>query len=191
MRELIIDQKSLRLKQGDITREEVDAIVNAANPRLAGGGGVDGAIHRAGGPRIMAECDAIRSRQGGCPTGQAVITTAGNLRAKFVIHTAGPVWRGGQNEECRLLSESYSNSMKLAEGNGCRSVAFPSISTGVYNFPIKQAALIALGTLARELTRRSIREVRFILFSPADLRVYEEALSEIGTEYQTNGGAAS
>ncbi len=124
----------IELFQGDITKLEVDAIVNAANSRLAGGGGVDGAIHRAGGPAIMAECRTI----GSCPTGEAVITTAGNLPAKYVIHTVGPVYRGGASGEAKLLQNAYANSLGLAEKHGLKSIAFPSISTGVYGYPIAE-----------------------------------------------------
>jgi O-acetyl-ADP-ribose deacetylase (regulator of RNase III) len=119
---------------GDITKLEVDAIVNAANTSLMGGGGVDGAIHRAGGPKILEECNRIRNRQGGCPTGEAVITSGGNLKAKYVIHTVGPVWQSGAKDEDRLLSLAYYNSLKLATQNGIITIAFPNISTGIYGF---------------------------------------------------------
>jgi len=131
------------LKQGDITREEVDAIVNAANSRLAGGGGVDGAIHQAGGRDIMRECDAIRARQGGCPTGEAVITRAGRLAARHVVHTVGPVWQGGGAQEPQLLASAYRNSLAVAARHGLRTIAFPAISTGVFGFPARRAASIA------------------------------------------------
>ena len=130
---------------GDITKITVDAIVNAANSSLLGGGGVDGAIHRAGGIAILNECKRIVNRQGGCDTGGAVITTAGNLPAKYVIHAVGPVWYGGRNNEVQKLTDCYQNSLKLAEENDCRSIAFPGISTGVYHFPKEAAAKIAVG----------------------------------------------
>jgi O-acetyl-ADP-ribose deacetylase (regulator of RNase III) len=177
-----IEGRRLELVQGDITRQTVDAIVNAANTRLAGGGGVDGAIHRAGGPAIMAECDAIREAQGGCPTGEAVVTTAGDLDAKYVIHTAGPVWGGGKRGEAELLSRCYANSLRLAGEIGCRSVAIPSISTGAYRFPLEKAAHIALRTALNELTLRDIDLVRFVLFSNSDLDTYARALEEIVNE---------
>ena len=145
---------ALTLVQGDITRQVVDAVVNAANCELAGGGGVDGAIHRAGGPTIMAECDRIRDASGGCPTGTAVITTAGNLMAKAVIHTAGPRWSGGRSGGRELLRSSYRSCLKLAEDHGLRTLAFPSISTGVYGYPIGEAAETALATVV-ELLREN------------------------------------
>src|SRR5690349_17303941 len=133
-------QNKIEALKGDITNVQVDAIVNAANTSLLGGGGVDGAIHRAGGKAILEECMQIRARQGGCPTGEAVITTAGNLPAKYVIHTVGPVWQGGKANEEELLANAYRNSMKIAWANACRTVAFPNISTGVYHFPKPLAA---------------------------------------------------
>jgi len=171
-----IGSSVIELVQGDITKQDVDAIVNAANSRLAGGGGVDGAIHRAGGPAIMKECREI----GGCPTGQAVITTAGNLPAKHVIHTVGPVYRGGTGNEAGLLENAYRNSLRVASQNGCESVAFPSISTGAYGYPVEEAARIALRTAAGYLeTHSDIRLVRFVLFSEPDYDVYREALREV------------
>jgi O-acetyl-ADP-ribose deacetylase (regulator of RNase III) len=154
----------IKLLQGDITKMEVDAIVNAANSSLMGGGGVDGAIHRAGGPVILAECREIVARQGRCETGQAVITSGGNLPAKFVIHTVGPVWRGGNNNETNLLQNAYLNSLRLAVENGVETIAFPNISTGVYGFPKKKAAEIAIRTVTKFLSEMS-KSVRFILFA--------------------------
>lgn len=172
----------LTLVQGDITRQSVDAIVNAANSALAGGGGVDGAIHRAGGPQIMAECDAIRAERGGCPTGTAVITTAGRLAAEAVLHTAGPRWNGGGAGEAEQLSSSYASCLRLAVDNGLRSVAFPSISTGVYGYPTEDAAEIALSTVAAALVSEPDRfdEIRFVLFSDADLATFESARVRLG-----------
>lgn len=180
MKKYISDNAVIRLISGDITKEEVDAIVNAANSRLVGGGGVDGAIHRAGGPGIMAECDKIRASEGGCPTGEAVITTAGRLPAEYVIHTVGPVWSGGNKGEPELLASCYSSSMRIAGEYGCGSIAFPSISTGAYRFPVDRAALIALKTIADEIKESSLTEVRVVLFSKNDFDIYSAALEKIG-----------
>lgn len=150
--------------KGDITRIKADAIVNAANSSLLGGGGVDGAIHRAGGPAILEECKLIVARQGGCKTGEAVITTAGNLPAKFVIHTVGPVWNGRPVEKA-LLANCYTNSLLLAVENKCTSIAFPNISTGVYRFPKEEAAAIAVQTVYAFLQKASGGEkVLFVCF---------------------------
>jgi O-acetyl-ADP-ribose deacetylase (regulator of RNase III) len=163
--------------QGDITEQDVDAIVNAANSSLLGGGGVDGAIHRAGGPEILRECRAIRARRGECPAGEAVITSGGHLKAGHVIHAVGPVWRGGEAGEEQLLARAYGNSLRLALGHGVRTMAFPSISTGAYGFPLERAAPIAVRTV-REflLAQPEILQVRFCVFSDADRRVYERLL---------------
>jgi len=171
----------LILLRGDITRQEVDAIVNAANTTLLGGGGVDGAIHRAGGPAILEECKRIAGKQGGCPTGQAVITTGGKLAAKFVIHTVGPVWTGGERREEELLASAYRESLRIAAARKLSSIAFPSISTGAYRFPIDRAAEIALATVRDFLENEahSLAEVRFVLFSDTDLGVYESALARL------------
>ena len=164
-----VNNAVIELFQGDITRLQIDAIVNAANSRLAGGGGVDGAIHRAGGPAIMAECKKI----GGCPTGEAVITTGGKLSARYVIHTVGPVYRGGASGEPKLLQNAYANSLGLAEKHNLKSIAFPSISTGVYGYPIEEAAKIAIRTVVDHLNGQTILEkVVFVLFSSPDLEVY-------------------
>lgn len=168
--------RRIELVQGDITTQRVDAIVNAANSTLLGGGGVDGAIHRAGGPRILAECRAI----GGCATGDAVITTGGRLPARHVIHTVGPVYHGGGRGETALLASAYRRSLEVASANALRSIAFPSISTGAYHFPIEQAARIALHTVAAHLREHpEIELVRFVLFSAADLAVYEKTRAEL------------
>ena len=178
-----INQTSLVLVQGDITRERVDAIVNAANEGLMGGGGVDGAIHRAGGPAIMAECSAIRAKQGGCPTGQAVITTGGNLPAKYVIHTVGPIWRGGTAGEAELLASCYRESLRVAVEHSIKTIAFPSISTGVYGYPVAQAAVIALHAVKQLLAAHDgLDEVRFVLFDDVTYDAYENALAGISVE---------
>jgi O-acetyl-ADP-ribose deacetylase (regulator of RNase III) len=164
---------ALTLILGDITRQDTDAIVNAANSGLLGGGGVDGAIHRAGGPQILEECKAIRTKQGGCRTGEAVITTGGNLQARHVIHTVGPVWHGGGQDEDGLLASAYRNSLRLALEHNVRTIAFPGISTGVYGFPVDRAARIALSTVRRFVAENSgIDEVRFIAFSRSDFDTY-------------------
>jgi O-acetyl-ADP-ribose deacetylase len=175
--EFTIGPARVLFKLGDITREDVDAVVNAANSSLMGGGGVDGAIHRAGGPAIVEECRRIVAEIGACDTGQAVITTGGRLPARFVIHTVGPVWRGGAHGEPDLLAAAYRNSLRLAAERRLASVAFPSISTGVYGYPIERASVVALTTVAEELRRPDavLAEVRFILFSASDLLVYERS----------------
>jgi O-acetyl-ADP-ribose deacetylase (regulator of RNase III) len=168
--------------QGDITEMDADAIVNAANPTLMGGGGVDGAIHRKGGPKILEECKRIRATEwpNGLQTGKAVITSGGNLKAKHVIHTVGPVWRGGINGESELLAEAYRNSLKLAVSEGLKTIAFPSISTGAYEYPIEKASRIALTTVKKFLEREDkIGKVVFVLFTKHDLEIYKEAAEEI------------
>jgi O-acetyl-ADP-ribose deacetylase (regulator of RNase III) len=164
----------IELVQGDITKQATDAIVNAANTTLLGGGGVDGAIHRAGGPSILEECRGL----GGCPTGDARITTGGRLPARFVIHTVGPVYRDGRHGEPALLASAYRRSLEVAVGHALRSIAFPSISTGAYRFPIAEAAPIALGTVSAFLEQQPgcLDVVRFVLFSTPDLRAYSDAL---------------
>lgn len=167
---------TIELLRGDITRVSVDAIVNAANTSLLGGGGVDGAIHRAGGPSILEECRRI----GGCRTGEAVITTAGNLPARYVIHAVGPVWRGGKHGEPGLLADAYRTSLRLAEERGLTSIAFPAISTGVYGYPVQAAARIALETTVGCLGNEGgPRRVLFVLFSEPDLEVYRRTLAEV------------
>jgi O-acetyl-ADP-ribose deacetylase len=166
---------SITLLKGDITKLETDAIVNAANSSLMGGGGVDGAIHRAGGPQILNECMEIVKRQGECKTGEAVITSAGNMKAKYVIHTVGPVWKGGKNREAELLANAYRNSLQLAVANHCRTVAFPNISTGVYGFPKQQAAEIALQTVDRFIKQDQVlHEVVFVCYDEENLQLYRQ-----------------
>jgi len=174
--EKLIGQTRLILTQGDITQADTEAIVNAANSRLAGGGGVDGAIHRAGGPEIMAECRKI----GSCPTGEAVITTAGRLKAKKVIHTVGPVYRG-RPEDPRLLANAYLNSLDLAAERGLRTVAFPSLSTGAYGYPLNEAAKVALEAVRKGIEKNSGKfdEVRFVLFGQDAYDAYARALGRI------------
>lgn len=156
---------------------QVDAIVNAANTSLLGGGGVDGAIHTAGGKAILDECVAIRNRQGGCETGEAVITTGGNLAARYVIHTVGPVWNGGKSGEERLLESAYRNSLKLAVANDIETIAFPNIGTGVYHFPKELAAKIAVRTVGDFLAENdSIQEVIFVCFDEENYKIYEDLL---------------
>lgn len=168
----------VKLLLGDITRIEVDAIVNAANSSLLGGGGVDGAIHRAGGRAILDECRRIVERQGGCRTGEAVITTAGKLPARYVIHTVGPVWHGGINNEDQLLTNAYSNSLQLAADNGVKTIAFPNISTGVYGFPKERAAKIAIEAVRKFLKNdKSLREVVFVCFDRENHEIYERLLN--------------
>ena len=177
----VINQAKLRIIQGDITEKATDAIVNAANSSLMGGGGVDGAIHRAGGPAILEECKQIVARQGRLPAGKAVITTAGNLKAGHVIHTVGPIWHGGGRGEAELLASAYRESLKLAAENQLASIAFPSISTGAYGYPLDRAARVAIGTVAAFLRQgvTSLREVVFVLFDSQTLRAYTSALKEI------------
>ena len=167
----------LELVQGDITRELTDAIVNAANSGLLGGGGVDGAIHRAGGTAILEECREIRERQGSLPAGEAVITSGGRLAARHVIHTVGPVWRGGGHAEAETLARCYRSSLELAAARGLSSVAFPAISTGVYGYPVDEAAAVALRTLREVLSAGSpVTLVRCVLYSEPDLQTYRRAL---------------
>jgi len=171
-----IGKAALSIVEGDITREETDAIVNAANSGLRGGGGVDGAIHRAGGPSILEECRKI----GHCPTGQAVITTGGNLKAKHVIHTVGPVYSGGGRNEAGLLKSAYLESLKLASKKGLKSVSFPAISTGAYGYPLNEAARIALKTAIDYLKEHEeIERVRFVLFGKPMYDIFAQELKSL------------
>ncbi|SPA49695.1 O-acetyl-ADP-ribose deacetylase [Cupriavidus taiwanensis] len=168
----------LQVVHGDITRMEVDAIVNAANSGLLGGGGVDGAIHGAGGPAIMEACRAIRDAQGGCPTGEAVLTTGGRLPAPYVIHAVGPVWQGGGQGEEEQLANAYRNSIRLAAQHHLRTVAFPNISTGIYGFPRERAADIAIAAVREALAAApEIEQVTFVCFDDENYRLYRERLS--------------
>lgn len=165
--------KRIKVVKGDITKTEVDAIVNAANRSLLGGGGVDGAIHRAGGKEILEECKKIVAKQGGCETGEAVITTAGNLPAKYVIHTVGPIWGDGFEDE--KLANCYTNSLKLAIKNNCKSIAFPNISTGVYSFPKDRAAKIAVEATKEFLAQnQTLEEVVFVCFDEENFQLVKE-----------------
>jgi O-acetyl-ADP-ribose deacetylase (regulator of RNase III) len=168
---------NIQLIKGDITKIKVDAIVNAANSSLLGGGGVDGAIHRAGGPKILEECKIIREKQGGCKTGEAVITTGGNLPAKYVIHTVGPVWYGGKNNEDELLANAYKNSLRLSTEYEIKSIAFPNISTGVYGFPKQRAAEIAVNAV-KEFSKLTtlIKEIFFVCFDDENYKIYQSLL---------------
>jgi O-acetyl-ADP-ribose deacetylase (regulator of RNase III) len=167
----------ITLVQGDITKINADAIVNAANTSLLGGGGVDGAIHRAGGPAILEACQQIRAKQGGCDVGKAVITTAGLLPAKYVIHTVGPVWNGGNKGEPELLANCYRNSLQLAVDHAVKSIAFPNISTGIYRFPKPEAAAIAIKEVRQFVANdNSLTEVLFVCFDDENYNLYKEQL---------------
>jgi len=166
--------------QGDITKQKVDAIVNAANSSLMGGGGVDGAIHRAGGPAILEDCRKIIAKQGSCKTGEAVITTAGNLPAKFVIHTVGPVWNNGKNNEAEKLANCYRNSLHLALENKIESIAFPNISTGIYGYPKKDAAAIAIKTVLDLLQNNpALPKVYFVCFDEENFSIYQNIIASL------------
>ena len=164
----------IEVLRGDITKVMVDAVVNAANSSLMGGGGVDGAIHRAGGPAILEECRKIVARQGGCKTGEAVITTAGRLNSKFVIHTVGPVWHGGNKDEAQKLSNCYTNSLRLAVENNCRSIAFPAISTGIYGYPSDLAAAVSVEAVVKFLAQSmDLERVIFACLDEVNFRCVE------------------
>lgn len=168
---------NIQLIKGDITKLKVDAIVNAANSSLLGGGGVDGAIHRAGGPKILEECMMIREKQGGCKTGEAVITTGGNLSAKYVIHTVGPVWHDGKNNEDEFLANAYKNSLRLATEYEIKSIAFPNISTGVYGFPKQRAAEVAVNAVKEFLKLTTlIKEIFFVCYDEENYEIYRSLL---------------
>jgi O-acetyl-ADP-ribose deacetylase (regulator of RNase III) len=170
------DGKALEFVQGDLTRETTDAIVNAANSSLAGGGGVDGAIHRAGGPEILEECRRWVARHGTLPAGQVMSTAAGRMSARYVLHTVGPVWHGGEHGEPELLASCYREAVALADRLELESVAFPSVSTGVYGYPVAQAAAIAVAAAGEALRRaQRVRRVRWVLFSTADFETYTAA----------------
>jgi len=178
--QVIVNKSKLTLIQGDITRQATDAIVNAANSSLMGGGGVDGAIHRAGGPAILEECKEIVARQGRLPTGKAVITTGGDLKARHVIHTVGPIWHGGDRGEADLLASAYKESLTLAVTSGLKTVSFPSISTGAYGYPVDSAAEVALQTVVKFLEKKTpLQEVVFVLFDNRTCEVYIEELERL------------
>ncbi len=173
---MALSKERIVVVQGDITQQRVDAIVNAANPSLLGGGGVDGAIHRAAGPELLAECRTL----GGCPTGQAKITRGYRLPAKWVIHTVGPIWRGGDHGEDELLASCYRNSLALAVEHGIRTIAFPAISTGAYGFPLERATRIAVDEVRRFLAQEErIEQVIFICFDERAYRCYRSALGDL------------
>ena len=175
---MTIPSNKIELIKGDITKVSVDCIVNAANTSLLGGGGVDGAIHRVGGKEILEECRKIIAKQGGCKVGEAVITTAGNLPAKFVIHTVGPVWNGGKNNENEKLSDCYRNSLQLALANKCRTIAFPNISTGIYRFPKAEAAKISVSVTIDFLSKTNeIEKVIFVCFDDENFKLVETELA--------------
>ena len=176
---ITVNKVIISIIQGDITKQTTDAIVNAANSGLMGGGGVDGAIHRAGGPSILEECKQVIARHGRLPTGKAVITTGGNLKARYVIHTVGPVWHGGTGGEPELLASAYRESLSLAAENNLSSLSFPSISTGVYGYPVDKAAVTALGAIKDFLSgaESSLKEVIFVLFDMNTYFAYQAALS--------------
>lgn len=176
--EVTVKNTKLSMIQGDITRQTTDAIVNAANSGLMGGGGVDGAIHRAGGPAILEECKRIVARQGRLPTGRAVITAGGNLKARHVIHTVGPIWHGGSANEVELLRSAYHECLRLATDNKLASISFPSISTGVYGYPVDEAAIVAVSAVVSFLREQvtSLKDVVFVLFDSRTYQSYRSAL---------------
>jgi O-acetyl-ADP-ribose deacetylase (regulator of RNase III) len=178
--QVLVNKTRLTLIQGDITKQATDAIVNAANSSLMGGGGVDGAIHRAGGPAILEECRKIVARQGRLPTGKAVITTGGDLEARRVIHTVGPIWHGGSDGEADLLASAYRESLTLAVTSGLKTISFPSISTGAYGYPVDSAAEVALQTVIKFLQKEtSLQEVVFVLFDNRTCEVYVEEMQRL------------
>jgi O-acetyl-ADP-ribose deacetylase (regulator of RNase III) len=179
--EVTVNKTKISIVQGDITGQATDAIANAANSSLMGGGGVDGAIHRAGGPAILKECKKIVARQGRLPTGKAVITTGGNLKARYVIHTVGPIWHGGSRNEAELLRSAYYECLKLATENKLTGISFPSISTGAYGYPVGEAAEIAVSTVVSFLKEQatSLKNVVFVLFDARTYESYHRALQEV------------
>lgn len=179
--ETVVNKTKIQLIQGDITRQSTEAIVNAANSGLMGGGGVDGAIHRSGGPAIIEECKKIIARIGHLDAGKAVITGAGNLPAKYVIHTVGPIWRGGDKGESGLLTSSYRECMKLATAYKLKSISFPSISTGAYRYPLAEAASNALNTIITYLRDNPtpLEDIYFVLYDSNSLKIYSQQLSQI------------
>ncbi len=178
-----ISDTIISITQGDITKEEIDAIVNAANSSLLGGGGVDGAIHRAGGPQILEECKKIRAAQGSCAAGKAVTTSGGKLKAKWVIHTVGPVWRGGNSNEHILLTNCYKNSLTRAVESGAKSIAFPSISTGAYGYPVEEASKVAVKAVVEFIKEQpgKLGEIRFVLFDNKSFGTYKTEVQSIMT----------
>jgi len=183
--------KSLELHgPADITKETTEAIVNAANSSLLGGGGVDGAIHRAGGPSILADCRRIVAKISTLPAGKAVITTAGRLAAKYVVHTVGPIYRGGKQREAETLASCYRESIRIADDHGIHSLAFPSISTGAYGYPVHEAAAVAVNTVIDSLSATThVQLVRFVLFDSADCKTYVLAAETISRELPVNSAA--
>lgn len=175
--QITINSTQLTLVRADITQQDVDAIVNAANSSLMGGGGVDGAIHRASGPQILEECKAYVAAHGRLPAGKAMITSGGNMKAKHVIHTVGPVWHGGGNREDDVLASAYRNSLSIAVRHELKTIAFPSISTGIYGFPVDRAAAIAIDTVKKFVAENdALKEVRFVTFSEPDFDIYKTLL---------------
>jgi O-acetyl-ADP-ribose deacetylase (regulator of RNase III) len=176
-------EQVLELLLGDITREQTDAIVNAANSGLLGGGGVDGAIHRAAGPQLLAECRKVRKQRGHLPPGEAVATPAGDLKARYVIHTVGPIWQGGSADEPRILESCYRNSLREAGRLSCSSISFPSVSTGAFGYPVEAAARVALRALFDSLPKASsVRLARFVLFDQRTCDAYLHAARELVTD---------
>ena len=177
-------EATLELAMGDITDESTDAIVNAANSSLLGGGGVDGAIHRVAGPGLLAECKKIREQRGSLPAGQAVITSGANLKAHYVIHTVGPVWQGGKVNEPQILESCYCHSMEQADLKACTSISFPSVSTGAFGYPVQAAAQIALRAIADMLHRpKSVKLVRFVLFDERTYKAYAAAAEKLSRDF--------
>ncbi len=186
MRISVANDRAITLLTGDITLQDTDAIVNAANAELAPGGGVCGAIHRAGGPAISEECKTIRAKQGPLPTGQAVATTAGRMKARYVIHTVGPVWQGGHQHEPELLASCYSESVRLADELRLASIAFPSISTGIFGYPVELASPVAVRAVSEALkTAEHVNDVRFVLFDAGTMKAYEDAAGVLKSEVRS------